>query len=79
MLNTNPINPNAIANMTIESEVAEIASPIEMAMVAAINVWLVFFENLPANTSDITLEIPKTKYNNKIPVSDIPLSSKNAG
>ena len=38
MLNQNPINTNAIANMIIESETAEIASPIEMAIVAAINV-----------------------------------------
>src|SRR3989338_11682724 len=79
MLNPNPINTNATANVIIESETAEIASPIEMAMVAAISVWLVFLENLLANASDITLEIPKAKYNNKISVSDIPLSFKNAG
>lgn len=79
MLNPNPINTNAIANMIIESETAEIANPTEMDMIATINVWLVFLENLPINASDITLEIPKAKYNNKISVSDIPLSFKNAG
>ena len=79
MLNPNPINTSATANMMIESEIAEINNPIETAIVAAINVWLVLFENLPANTSEITLEIPNAKYNNKISVSDIPLSFKNAG
>ncbi len=79
MLNPNPINTKATANIMIESAAAEIASPIDIAETAAINVWLVFLASFPASASDVTLDTPKTKNNNKMSVSVIPLSFRNAG
>ena len=79
ILNPNPIRTNAIPKVMIESATIDIANPVETVMVPAIKVWLVFLANLPANARDTTREIPKTKYNNKISVADIPLSLRNAG
>ncbi len=79
MLNPNPIRTSAIAKVMIESATTDIASPADTAKTAAINVWLVFLANLPANASETTREIPKIKNSNKISVSVIPLSFRNAG
>ena len=79
MLKPNPMSTKATPNIMIESATTEIASPSETAIVAAMRVWLVFLENLPARDRDTTRHTPNAKYKSKISVSVIPLSFRKAG